>query len=96
MRTIVENGDPHKDIEKRLHVILVWMTDSDVIMSGTGTLSSFVSRWSPSLGKMAFVIDSFTSTNVTLWGYGKITSIKIVFCSSILGVHNIDGINDTI
>ena len=47
-------------------------------------------------GKKVFVINSFTSTKVTLWGYEKITSIKIVFCSFILGVHNIGGINDTI
>ena len=44
---------------------------------------------------MVFAIDSFTSTDVTLWGYGKITSINIVLYSSILAIHNINDINDT-
>ena len=44
---------------------------------------------------MVFAINSFTCTNVTLWGYGKITSTNIVLYSFILAIHNIDDINDT-
>ena len=44
---------------------------------------------------MVFAIDSFTRTDVTLWGYRKLTSINIVLYSSILAIHNINDINDT-